>query len=258
MMGEELNSADITDAGVLGDRALALLDAETGKVASAKNPKKWSNLFAFRAAYVEPPRAGRELPAVRITFPDGTLLSSDDGHIHQALSDAVGRKVRLGRPAAKPVLEEYWLDIEGQAHRDAVTDEAMLEATFFDAATIHVLSTNTIDVLRAAYPQGRFEVRRFRPNFVVQLRESGGFPENGWPGQVLAIGSEVRLNVTKPCGRCVMITLAQGDLPQDAGILKTAASQNKAEVGTYTSVSKSGCVRRGDSVALVQAGATAA
>src|SRR3989442_1100595 len=51
MMGEELNAAEVTKFGLLGDRAYAVLDVETGKVASAKNPKKWPNLFSFRAAY---------------------------------------------------------------------------------------------------------------------------------------------------------------------------------------------------------------
>ena len=34
---------------------------------------------------------------------------------------------------------------------------------FFDLATIHVLTTATFNRLRELYPQGRFEVRRFRP-----------------------------------------------------------------------------------------------
>src|SRR5207302_86512 len=52
MMGEELNAAEVTKFGLLGDRAYAVLDVETGKVASVKNPKKWPNLFSFRAAYI--------------------------------------------------------------------------------------------------------------------------------------------------------------------------------------------------------------
>ena len=49
MMGEELDSAELRDRGLLGDRAYAVLDSSTGKVASAKNPAKWPGLFAFRA-----------------------------------------------------------------------------------------------------------------------------------------------------------------------------------------------------------------
>jgi uncharacterized protein YcbX len=35
MMGEELNSSYITERGLLGDRTYALIDQETGNVASA-------------------------------------------------------------------------------------------------------------------------------------------------------------------------------------------------------------------------------
>src|SRR6266699_4084704 len=76
MMVEELNAAEVTERGLVGDRAYALVDRSDGKVASAKNPRKWPRLFDFRAAFVAPPRAEADLPPVRITLPDGTTLSS--------------------------------------------------------------------------------------------------------------------------------------------------------------------------------------
>jgi uncharacterized protein YcbX len=63
---------------------------------------------------------------------------------------------------------------------------------------------------------------------------------------VITIGSEVRLKVTGPCGRCVMTTLPQGDLSKDVGVLKTAAKYNQAQVGAYASVLQGGIIRRGD------------
>src|ERR671938_535789 len=62
MMGEELNASAVTDRGLLGDRAYALVDRSDGKVASAKNPRKWPQLFDFRAAFVEPARPGAPMP----------------------------------------------------------------------------------------------------------------------------------------------------------------------------------------------------
>ena len=101
------------------------------------------------------------------------------------------------------------------------------------------------------YPHGRFEVRRFRPNIVVETANGEeDFVENAWIGQMLAIGDAVRLSITGPCPRCVMTTLPQGDLPKDAGILRTAAKHNGANVGVYASISQGGKVRRGDSVRL--------
>ena len=252
MMGEELNAADLTQRGLLGDRAYALVDRSTGKVVSAKNPRKWSKVFDFRAAFVEAPRSGQKIPPVRITLPNGTIATTEQGDLEQALSDVLGREVTLATTAPEsPSLEEYWPDLDGLAHRETVTDESMPAGTFFDLAVIHVLTTATIDRLRELYPQGRFEVRRFRPNIVVEP-DSGakGFVENDWIGHTLALGDEVRLSITGPCPRCVMTTLPQGDLPRDPGILRTAAQHNQVNVGVYANVVRGGRIRRGDPVRL--------
>jgi uncharacterized protein YcbX len=246
MQGEELSSSAVTERGLVGDRAFALV-APDGKVASAKNPRKWPHLFDFRAAYASPPR-GEPLPPLRITLPNGTLVSSEQQDLDRLLSAALGREVSLlGQAPEAPVLEEYWPDIEGLVHRDAVTDEAMPQGTFFDLATVHLLTTATLDRLRGLCPQGRFEARRFRPNVVVACdAEEGGYVEQGWVGRTLALGDEVRLRITGPCPRCVMTTLAQADLPRDAGILRTAVQDAQGHVGVYASVVRGGTLRRGD------------
>jgi uncharacterized protein YcbX len=250
MMGEELNATRIGRKGLHGDRAFALVDPQTGKVASAKNPSKWPNLFQFRAAFTEPLVNSGYLPAARITFPDGSTALSDDGDIHHLLSTSLGKPVRF-LTAAPPTgtLEEYWPDIDGLANRDVVTDEAMPAETFFDIGTIHLLTTGTLDSLRTRYPGGRFETRRFRPNLVIGTESGlGDFPENEWNGKVLSLGGEVKIKISGPCGRCVMTTLAQGDLPKDVGVLKTAVQHNGAHVGVYASVLGGGMVRLGDPV----------
>src|ERR1043166_5834012 len=93
MMGEELNATEITEGGRVGDRQFAVVDASTGKVAGAKNPRKWGNFFDFRAAYVEPPKAGSKLPAVRLTLPDGAVVTSEQADLAKVLSQALGREV---------------------------------------------------------------------------------------------------------------------------------------------------------------------
>jgi uncharacterized protein len=253
MMGEELNATEITTDGLLGDRAYALVDSQDGKVATAKNPRKWPTLFDFRAVLADAPRPGVKVPPVRITLPEGAIVNSEQPDVHRTLSNALKREVTLSASSDQPAAtaEEYWLDIEGLDHRDAVTDFGLPEGTFFDCASVHLLTTATLDRLRLMYPQGRFEVRRFRPNIVVETANGEKeFAENAWIGQIVAIGDAVRLSITGPCGRCVMTTLPQGDLPKDAGILRTAVQQNHANVGVYASVLQGGKVRRGDSVRL--------
>jgi uncharacterized protein YcbX len=257
MMGEELNATEVTKYGLIGDRKFAVIDPVTGKVAGAKNPRKWGNFFEFRAAYVEPPHAGAKVSAIRLTLPDGTTVTSDQPDLAQVLSKALGREVTLaeapGEGAGSAAMaEEYWPDMEGLDYRDTVTDWELPPGTFFDLAIVHLLTTATIDRLRALYPPGRFEARRFRPNIVVAAGpDQQGFVENDWIGHAVAIGDEVRLQVTGPCPRCVMTTLPQGDLPKDSGILRTAAQHNEVNVGVYADVIAGGTVRRGDVVTLV-------
>jgi uncharacterized protein len=255
MMGEELNSSEITDLGLLGDRQFAVVDRATGKVGGAKNPRKWCNFFDFRAAYVAAPRSGARISPVRITLPDGDVVINDQDDVEQVLSRAFGRDVAFVEARAEEstsgVAEEYWPDIEGLDHKDIVTDFEMPAGTFFDIAVVHLLTTSTIDRLRQLYPQGRFEARRFRPNIVVATGdEDAGFVENDWIGRTVMIGDTVRLIITEPCPRCVMITLPQGDLPKDSGILRTAAQHNEVNVGVYASVLRGGTIRRGDAVVL--------
>jgi uncharacterized protein YcbX len=256
MMGEELNSSDVTDRGLLGDRQFAVVDRATGKIGGAKNPRKWGNFFDFRAAYSEAPRTGAMMPPAQITLPDGAGVTTGQGDVDQVLSRAFGRDVTLeevpsDEKSTGATAEEYWLDMAGLDNRDTVTDFEMPVGTFFDTAAVHLLTTATIDRLRALYPQGRFEARRFRPNVVISASgEDQGFAENDWVGRTLTIGGHVRLAITEPCPRCVMITLPQGDLPKDSGILRTAARHNGVNVGVYASVVSGGTIRRGDAVAL--------
>lgn len=265
MMGEELNASELTKGGLLGDRAYALVSASDGKVASAKNPGRWPHIFEFHAALADAPPPHGPMPPVRITLPDGGVVTSEQQDIDQVLSRLFNREVTLdlaalsepesaesrSRRARAVTAEEYWPDIEGLEYRDTVTDFGLPDGTFFDASSVHVLTTATLDRLRGLYPEGRFEVRRFRPNIVVETTNpETGFVENAWIGQILAIGDTVRLQITGPCPRCVMTTLAQGDLPKDTGILRTAAQHNRANVGVYASVLQAGRIRRGDSVRL--------
>jgi uncharacterized protein YcbX len=264
MMGEELNATDVTHRGLLGDRAYALVDSSNEKVASAKNPRKWAKLFDFRAALADPPRTGEKISAVHVALPDGTIVTSEQTDINQILSNVLGHEVTLEtREPSQPELvettlpnpwtpsqyEEYWPDMEDLAYRDTITHEAMPEGTFFDLAVIHILTTATIDRLRELYPQGRFEVRRFRPNIVVEPSSGEeGFVEDDWVGKTLVIADEVRIDITEPCPRCVMTTLPQGELPKDPGILRTAAQHNQVNVGVYGAVLQGGTIRRGDQV----------
>lgn len=249
MMGESLQSSAFTEKGLLADRSFALVDTETGKVVSAKNPKRWPNMFAFQSRCLQSPGSDHGNAVIEITLPDGTTVNSDDSNINTVLSKALGRDVQLvSQVPSKPQLEEYWPDIEELDNRDIVTDEDMPVGTFFDLAIVHLLTESTLNELQRLYPQGQFETRRFRPNVLVSSTQTG-FVENDWIGKTLAIG-DVLLKVTDPCPRCVMTTLPQGDLPNDTKILRTAAQHNNAHVGVYADVIQAGTINCNDQISI--------
>jgi uncharacterized protein len=251
MQGESLTAAVMGQRGLVGDRAYGLLDRLENKIASAKNPRKWPDLLGFSAAYCMPPHDGLSAP-VRITLPDGRTVISGAKGVDGLLSAVLGRDVTLKAEAPERARFEMYTPIMAGVSAEEWVDEVeMPPGTFFDGALVHVLTTASLERLGELYPEGCFEAQRFRPNVVIATRHGTlGFIENTWIGRDIAIGGDVRLRINAPCGRCVMTTLAQGNLPHDPGILRTVARHNRAAVGVYAEVIGCGTVACGDPVWL--------
>lgn len=276
MRGEWLEQAELTERGLVGDRAYALVDTDTGKVVSAKSVRLFPDLLGCRAAFVEPPRSGGQLPPVRIALPDGTSVSSDSNDVDRVLSAYFRRNVTLARAAPDDfTIDQYHPDVEDldpAGYRDTVVEQKLGSAffaqaglaspvpvgSFFDLFPVSVLATSTLEQLSKLRPQSRFDQRRFRMNVVVGTKE-GGFVENDWLDHELAIGDTVRLSVALPDPRCVMTTLAQDELPKDTDVLRTLTRHNRIQVGAaglfpcagvYATVEAPGTMRTGDRVAL--------
>src|SRR5690242_11306469 len=94
MRGEELDASAVDRRGLLGDRAYAVVDRSDGKVVSAKNPRKWPGVLGFHAELVAPAQAGAPT-RVRVTLPDGAVVTSERSDIDSVLSRALGRDVTL-------------------------------------------------------------------------------------------------------------------------------------------------------------------
>ena len=265
MLGERLDRAEIGEHGVVGDRSFALIDDETGKVCSAKRYDLWGDLFRFRSTLERPGLA-------RVTYPDGTQVSTDDPDIASKLSDVLGRKVHLSATAPDDAkIEEIWDKSKGPRRYGPTTGEHeggpiidvmasfASPGDFFDFAAIHVLTTNTVAELRRREPDTTFDVRRFRPNIVVEVDGSEGFLENDW--SVVRIG-DLELNTLMPVPRCVMTTLPQDELPKDSNVLRSTARHNMIEAGPlgempcagiYCAVGSSGTISVGDDVRFERA-----
>jgi uncharacterized protein YcbX len=276
MLGEELDAVDLSEGGVVGDRAYAVRDRETGKVASAKHPKLWPNLLACRATFVDSTRPDGEPPPVRIELADGSVVLSDAADVDAILSRFFGRDVELAHAAQNGyTIDQYHPDEENYdpgGHRDEVVEarlgaaffneqglpSAVPEDSFFDLFPLSILTTSSLEQLAELEPESCFDARRFRMNVIVETT-GRGFVENEWLGRTLAIGDEVRIGVALPDPRCVMPSLAQEDLPKDSGILKALVKHNRIDVagtpypcvGVYALAEATGAIRRDDRVSLI-------
>lgn len=204
MLGEAPERVRIVGSGIVGDRAHALVDVATGKVASAKDPRLWRDLLAFRATYVGEPAGGAP---VEITFPDGKRVRSDDLDAAARIDAAVGRAVRLrSTPPAEPGYDYVW-EVDDIAPAGVVTgsqtgvteegrplslmpEGVMAPGTFQDVAPITVMTTAALAAMARHHQGGRWEQARFRSNLVVDVA-GDDVVENGWVGRRLAIGTAV-------------------------------------------------------------------
>jgi len=254
MQGEMMEASDVIDRGLVGDRAYALWDVKTDRIASAKNPKKWAALLDCRATFEKALKADEAAPPVQIALPTGVTVSSDQSNIDPILSNWAEQEVQLlSSVPKKPSLDQYWPDVEGREYRDKVVELLMPEGTFFDSCPIHAITVATLERLKALYPAGEFDPCRFRPNLLIDTQaKQASFVENDWIGQILSIGESVVLKIDTACPRCVVTTLAQEGLPQDMDILRTTAKYNDVFAGIRLSVMQGGTIRQQDEVWLEQ------
>lgn len=273
MRGERLGSTDVvTTYGIPGDRGWAVRDETAGEIRGAK---KIAALVQLAARYLEAP-SGAATPSIEIDLGDGTTVTSDDPDVADVLSARLNRPVTLWPRRPADDLEHYRradLPDEEEARRQLglLPDEpspdwtklappGMMEelfeyvaprGTYFDSFQLHVLTTTSIATLAEATPGASMDVRRFRPNVLVDTgSEPGGFPEIDWCGRHLRIGSVVA-KVIQPVSRCVMVTLPQDDLPTERRILRTLVRETKMDFGIGLDVVEPGHIAEGDPVELL-------
>lgn len=260
MQGESPAEAELVEAGMVGDRGWAVRDIETGKLGSAKRPRPWRSLLDCRAI--------GQGDDVEITLPTGEVFHVHDGGLPLALEALLGRTVALeaAERAQQGVYDSEWPEIEGISlvgELELPTNLTGEGTTFIDLGILHLLTTSSMAALAEADPELTVDVARFRPSFVIDTGDEPGFPENDdWPGRRLRFGSgdgAAEVLVGDPTPRCIMTTLAQGDLPRQPAVLQTIARINRrtnelgsfACLGAYATVARPGVVRAGDVVELV-------
>lgn len=270
MRGERVDDAVVhAGIGVAGDRGWAVRDDAVGEIRSAKRVPA---LLQCAARYVASP-VGAATPHVVITLPDGREVRSDDPSVHDTLSAVLGRRVtlwpRVGADHAEHFLRRDAIDADEMRRQYGLADDEPLPAatpsaaprrtdlrryvsplgTYFDADELHLLTTATLDDLRRRHPDAGVDVRRYRPNVVLDT-DGAPFDEFAWVGRQLRIGALV-VDVPRRTQRCVMITHAQGSLGADRTVLRTLVSETGHTLGVAGDVVTPGAVRVGDPVELV-------
>jgi uncharacterized protein len=259
MLGEELQACEVSERGVAGDRVMALVHRESGKVASAKNPRQWRALLRLQAVLAD--------PTVKITFPDGNVMPGTDPEIDATLSEFLEQPVAL--TAVPPAGAELDRADPDEVLRDGIRARVQVvtgqiggaapKGTFFDFATLHLITTATVDRIAALSPRGAVEVDRYRPNIVIAT-SAQGFPENDWVDRDLRIGPDLMIRVIARTPRCAIPTLEHGDLPRDVDALRVPAAHNRVKpagewgaqpcAGVYAQVLRPGRVESGDTARL--------
>jgi uncharacterized protein YcbX len=217
MLGEPCQSLSFEDRGVVGDRLFALTD-EQGKLGSGKNTRRFvkiDGLLKFRAVYDD------GVPI--ITFPNGKFVRGDDPSIHTELSEALRQTVMLAKEHSIP---------------------------HFDNAAVHLVTTSSLDWLRAKLPNSVVSDRRFRPNLVIETTEPG-LIERAWLGRRLRIGQDVTLEITRSTERCLMTNFAQPAIPEDKNIFACIGREADLNFGVYAKVLVGGEVNCGEKVEII-------
>jgi uncharacterized protein len=217
MLGESCRGLLFEDRGVVGDRLFAVR-VEHGKFGSGKNTRRFvkiDGLFEFQAVYDE------SVPV--ITFPDGKSVRGDDSSIHSELTKALNQPVKLAKEQSIP---------------------------HFDAGSVHLVTTASLDWLKSKLPDSVIDERRFRPNIVIEA-EGSELIEETWLGKTLRIGEGVMLEIMQPTERCLMTNFAQPAIPEDKSILACIGKNADLNFGVYAKVLVGGEVKCGEQVEII-------
>ena len=263
MMGGAIPTATHTVEGMAGDRSWAIRDEDLGCVRGAK---KIGALMRLAAAHAID-------GGVTITLPDGAVVHSGEDGVNAALSAALGQSVSLWSLQPATDLDHYrrgpgvsadiMVELRDMFGREA--DEPLPDfskfppelgefesppGTYLDAYPLMLMTTSALRTLSAALPDSVIDIRRFRPNLIIDTGDAPGHPELEWVGRTFSLGGAV-IKMVATCPRCVMVTREIApDVPVDRAILRHIVRELDQDLGCYATVVQPGEIRTGD--ALVQ------
>ncbi len=215
MAAEALDAAEVSWNGLAGDRRWAFV-----RKGMERSGFPWLTI--------------RELPAMGLYRPRFAQPERPDGSATLVRTPS-GAELDVVDPALAAEL--------GHGARVIKQDRGI-----FDTLPLSLITPQTIADL-GALVGSPLDVRRFRPNLVIDAPDGGPFPEDAWVGSVVRIGG-ARVRVDKRDQRCVMVNVDPGTTERDPAVLRAIARERQACLGVYGSTVQPGTVRIGDRVAL--------
>ncbi len=271
MAGEQLSAAEIDQDGVAGDRGWAVREIEADVT---RNAREMPKLLQFASAYAESPSFDQRSPAVTITTPDNVQVQSADENRDQQLSEILGRPVML--TPLHPADDLAWYaraqipegvdpmqalrQLMGMQEDDPLPDFSGLPpdlqnfssppGTYFDCYPIHIMTTSSLNTLAEAGGGEDVDVRRFRPNVLIDTGDTEGLLEVDWTGKKLRLG-EVVIELQTTTVRCSVPAHAQRDFGSSRAVGRALIENTKQHLGSYCDVLQGGTVNVGDDVELI-------
>ena len=217
MAGEAQRVATIGWHGLDGDRRFAF--RRTGDTSGFPwlSASKLPALLCHRPYYPSGVEGGRH---IRVVTPDGEDLAGDSAELRERVAASCGGAVEL------------------MHLKQGIYDEAPL--ALITVATLRRLSE------ASGVP---FDVRRFRPNILVETPDERPFAEDGWVGRSLSCGGQPEsalIGVTMRDLRCAMVNLDPDTARADPRLLKATAQLNTVCAGVYGVPVRTGAISVGD------------
>ncbi len=243
LQGEQLDEAVLESGGLVGDRGWGIRDLATGNILTARREPVLLLAGARLTDDGQP----------RITLPDGTELVGTGDDTDRVLTAWIGRPVRLVAAAeSDPGTAEFFVDpLDDTGAAGTWTMPA--GGHFVDTLPLLLVTTASLRQGGVEHPQGQWDVRRFRPNVLVET-EGTGWQEDAWCKHTAQVGDGSRgaeLAVRARCTRCTMVTRPQpGGLDRDLDMFRTLSRSHDSTLGVWARVQAPGTIRVGDPVTI--------
>lgn len=224
MAGESLEVARLSWHGIEGDRRLAFRRLNDKSGFPWLTASTLPQLLLYKPTWIDGNTA--ELPT-HVCTPDGEEYELRSDELRQEVSRLHGSDVELMN----------------------------LRSGVFDEACISVISLATVRGIERE--SGReVDLRRFRPNIVIETDSEAPFAEDSWVGRTLMFGEgngaapTASIGVTLKDERCVMVNFDPDTAERDSRVMKTVVRLNENYAGVYGTVVRAGQLRVGQVVTL--------